>query len=99
MRKLEVIPGGLSTEDADEREKIFKGFIRDFKSTLKTRGVLDDFSLRKVVEEVKAGRPDFEGHEREVYEKIKDFLTNPEPSPLATEMARPIPDEKINRAA
>ena len=99
MRKLEVIPGGLSIAEADEREEIFKGFIRDFKSALKARGVLDDFSLRKVVEEAKAGQTDFEDHEREVYEKIKDLLTNPEPSPLADEMAMPIPDKKINRAA
>ena len=99
MKKLEVIVGGLSPEAADDREIIFKNFTRDFKSALNARGVLEDFSLRRVVEEAQAGQTDFEGHESEVYEKIKDLLENPEPSPEAAEAIRPRSDEEINRAA
>lgn len=99
MGRLEIISGGLSAEEVDERKKIFDNFVRDFRSTLKDRGVLADFSLRKIVEEAKNGQIDFAGHEKDVYDQIKDLLDNPEPSPIANVDALPRPTKGIKRVA
>lgn len=99
MPRLELINGGLSSEDKDEHERMFENFRRDFKSTLRARGVLNDFSLRKVVEEAKNGQVDFEDHEQDVYDQIKDLLNNHQPSPIPNADALPRPSKGIKKVA
>ncbi len=99
MKGLETIPSGLSLEEADERKKTFDNFVRDFKSTLRDRGVLHDFSLRKVVEEAKDGQVDFENHEQDVYNQIKDLLDNYQPFPTSNIDALPRPSKGIKKVA
>lgn len=99
MKRLEIISNNLDRPDINQREEEFMSFVRSFKSTLMARGVHNDFSLRKVLEEARNGRVDFSGHERDVYDQIKDLLDNPEPSPTPNENVLLGEDRKNDRAA
>jgi hypothetical protein len=94
-KEFGVIQGGLSPEEAEQRRSIFDEFKTSFRSTLEERGILHDFSLGKVFEEAVNGVTEFQDHEKEVYEKIKDLLEFP---PAANDNRMPLPED-IKRAA
>jgi len=91
MSEFEIIKGGRRDDEADKYNAIVKDFTNRFKTILTTRGVLSDFSLARVVEEVSDGVTDFVGHEKEVFDKIKDLF---EHIPPANESSLPIPPEE-----
>lgn len=95
--EFKIIQGGRSEEEAVRYEGIVKNFKNKFESTLKMRGVFDDFSLIKIIEEVSDGKTTFDGHEKEVFDKIKDLF---EIQPPANESVLPTPsDTEMEEAA
>jgi hypothetical protein len=99
METLKGIDGGLSSEVADKNKKIVEQFKTNFKAALTQRGVLNDFSLASVVQKAMSGMKDFKDQEKDVYEKIKDLLETPEPSPIPSEAAMSVPKDSIEKAA